>query len=50
MSAAFDGLDGHVEEILERGCDGFIQKPFDINELSSKIRGILDQQSSDLNC
>jgi len=44
------GRDGHVEEILERGCDGFIQKPFDINELSSKIRGILDHQSSDLNC
>lgn len=44
------GRDGQVEEILERGCDGFIQKPFDINELSSKIRGILDSRTSDLNC
>ncbi|MBW1796528.1 MAG: response regulator, partial [Deltaproteobacteria bacterium] len=22
------GIDGHVAEILDRGCDGFIQKPF----------------------
>jgi PAS domain S-box-containing protein len=34
-------LDNQVEEILNRGCDGFIQKPFDLNELSGKIRKIL---------
>ncbi|NVL90694.1 MAG: PAS domain S-box protein, partial [Desulfobacterales bacterium] len=31
-------------EILERGCDGFIQKPFNIHELSIKIREILDKE------
>ena len=35
-------IDGKAKEILERGCDGFIQKPFSIEELSNKIREILD--------
>ncbi|MFC1533277.1 PAS domain S-box protein [Thermodesulfobacteriota bacterium] len=35
-------IDGKATEILERGCNGFIQKPFDINDLSHKIRDILD--------
>ena len=35
-------IDGWAKEILERGCDGFIQKPFDIKELSQKVREILD--------
>jgi PAS domain S-box-containing protein len=30
-----------ANEILERGCNGFIQKPFDLRDLSGKIRGIL---------
>jgi PAS domain S-box-containing protein len=30
-----------ANEILERGCNGFIQKPFDLRELSEKIGGIL---------
>jgi len=29
---------------LERGCDGFIQKPFKMNELSVKIREILEKK------
>ncbi len=29
--------------ILERGCDGFIQKPFNVRDLSQKIREILDK-------
>jgi len=33
---------GKAVEILNRGCDGFIQKPFDINKMSHKIREILD--------
>ncbi|MFH1673618.1 MAG: response regulator [Pseudomonadota bacterium] len=37
-------LDGQAREILERGCNGFMQKPFNINELSRKIREILDKQ------
>jgi len=36
-------VDGKATEILERGCDGFIQKPFDIKALSQKLREILDK-------
>ncbi|MFC1813339.1 PAS domain S-box protein [Thermodesulfobacteriota bacterium] len=35
-------INGEATEILERGCDGFIQKPFNMETLSKKIRGILD--------
>ena len=35
-------LDGQASAILERGCNGFIQKPFTISQLSSEIRRILD--------
>jgi signal transduction histidine kinase/ActR/RegA family two-component response regulator len=35
-------LDGKAAEILKRGCNGFIQKPFNIGELSQKIRQVLD--------
>jgi two-component system cell cycle sensor histidine kinase/response regulator CckA len=34
-------IDGQANEILKRGCNGFIQKPFNINEFSGKIRVIL---------
>ena len=34
-------IDGEAEEILQRGCDGFIQKPYTMNELSRKIAGII---------
>jgi len=36
-------IDGQATEILKRGCDGFIQKPFNIKELSQKIRQVLDK-------
>jgi CheY-like chemotaxis protein len=36
-------INGHAESVLRKGCDGFIQKPFSIQELSQKIRTILDQ-------
>lgn len=36
-------IDGQAAEILERGCDGFIEKPFTINELSQKLRGVLEK-------
>jgi len=36
-------ISGQATEILERGCDGFIQKPFNIEQLSQKIREILDK-------
>jgi two-component system cell cycle sensor histidine kinase/response regulator CckA len=38
-------IDGQAAAILERGCDGFIQKPFGIKELSRKIREILDRHN-----
>jgi CheY-like chemotaxis protein len=34
-------IDGQAQEILDRGCDGFIQKPFCMKELSGKINDIL---------
>jgi PAS domain S-box-containing protein len=36
-------LNGEAEQILARGCDGFIQKPFSLNTLSAKIREILEE-------
>jgi CheY-like chemotaxis protein len=37
-------IDGQAAEIMELGCDGFIQKPFDVKKLSEKIREILDKK------
>ncbi len=34
-------LDGQATEILKRGCDGFIQKPFSMKDLSEKLRQII---------
>ena len=34
-------VDGQATEILERGCNTFIQKPFGRKELSQKIRDVL---------
>jgi PAS domain S-box-containing protein len=42
-------LDGKATEILNRGGDGFIQKPYDIGGLSQKLREILDRQENS-NC
>ena len=39
------GIKGQAEKILKRGCNGFIQKPFNINELSKKIKEILDKKT-----
>ncbi len=35
-------LNGQASSILKRGCNGFIQKPFGLDELSKKIREILE--------
>jgi CheY-like chemotaxis protein len=35
-------LDGQAGDILERGCAGFIQKPFGMKQLSHELRKILD--------
>jgi len=37
-------INGRAAEIMARGCDGFIQKPFDMHQLSWKVRQILDEQ------
>jgi len=37
-------INGQASEILERGCDSFIQKPFDMRQLSQKVREILDKE------
>lgn len=34
-------LEGEASDILNRGCNGFIQKPFRIDALSAKIREII---------
>ncbi len=36
-------INGQATEILNRGCNGFIQKPFKVKELSQKLREILDE-------
>ena len=35
-------ISGEASEILERGCNDFIQKPFNMKQLSEKMRRILD--------
>jgi len=35
-------INGQASQIMERGCDGFIQKPFNLQQLSAKLRQILD--------
>jgi len=35
-------LEGQASEILARGCSGFIQKPFDLQKLSKKMREIIE--------
>ena len=37
-------VNGEAAEILQRGCDGFIQKPFDLQQLSDKVREVLDSR------
>jgi PAS domain S-box-containing protein len=36
-------ISGQAEQIMNRGCNGFIQKPFSVYELSQKVRQILDK-------
>jgi len=41
-------IDGQANDILDRGCNGFIQKPFSIKELSEKINEILVSESASM--
>jgi two-component system cell cycle sensor histidine kinase/response regulator CckA len=36
-------INGQASEIMNRGCNGFIQKPFNMEQLSRKIREILSK-------
>jgi PAS domain S-box-containing protein len=36
-------LDGEADEIMRRGCDGFIQKPFKLERLSKNLRQLLQR-------
>ncbi len=36
-------INGQATRILERGCNSFIQKPFNITVLSQKIRKVLNK-------
>jgi PAS domain S-box-containing protein len=35
-------IDGQAKEILKRGCNGFLQKPFTLGEVSKAIREVVD--------
>jgi CheY-like chemotaxis protein len=39
-------IDGDATEIMESGCNGFLQKPFSPKQLSQKIREILDSEEN----
>lgn len=39
--------DGEARKILDRGCNGFIQKPFLLNELSEKIHEVMEKPPTD---
>ena len=36
-------INGQASDILARGCNGFIQKPFSLHVLSEKVRAIIDK-------
>jgi PAS domain S-box-containing protein len=35
-------VDGEAQTIMDRGCNGFLQKPFQIEKLSQKVKEMLD--------
>jgi two-component system, cell cycle sensor histidine kinase and response regulator CckA len=35
-------LDGQVKIIMNKGCNGFIQKPFTLKNLSQKVKEVLE--------
>jgi PAS domain S-box-containing protein len=41
LSSGFN-INGEAADIIKRGCRGFIQKPFNLRDLSIKLREILD--------
>ncbi|MGD8612474.1 MAG: PAS domain S-box protein [Desulfobacterales bacterium] len=43
LSSGFS-INGQASEILNRGCNGFIQKPFNLQKLSRNLRSILESE------
>ena len=43
LSSGFS-INGQASEILNRGCNGFIQKPFNLQNLSQNLRAILEAE------
>jgi CheY-like chemotaxis protein len=41
LLASGHSIDGQAQEILASGCNGFLQKPFNIATIGAKIREIL---------
>jgi two-component system cell cycle sensor histidine kinase/response regulator CckA len=39
------GMEDQAAEILEKSCDGFIQKPFSMEALSKKITEVIEKSS-----
>lgn len=39
-------VDGAAQEILDRGCNGFLQKPFSLTGLSQKVQDILGRPAA----
>jgi len=37
-------IDGQAKEILKRGCNGFLQKPFTLGEVSRAIRELVGEK------
>ncbi|MEE8433550.1 MAG: response regulator, partial [bacterium] len=37
-------LEGEAREIMDRGCDGFLPKPFDFDALSEQIQAVLNKK------
>jgi PAS domain S-box-containing protein len=37
-------INGQASEMIDKGCSGFIQKPFNMMELSKKVREVLDKK------
>ncbi|MGM0681398.1 MAG: response regulator, partial [Thermodesulfobacteriota bacterium] len=37
-------LNGEAQNILSRGCDGFVQKPYGIEELSHKLHEVMNER------
>ena len=38
-------IDSQAREILARGCDDFIQKPYDMQGLSRKLRAVIERRA-----